>query len=286
MKIVLCTALALTAFATNSILNKLALQGHTIDAASFTVIRLISGMGALLIFSKITQKGKRPIMSQKYGSWSAAIALFIYALCFSYAYLFLDTGVGALILFGTVQITMILKGLLTGRKLYISEWIGVFTAFVGFVYLILPNLSTPSLLGFILMTIAGVSWATYTLLGRGSTAPLLDTAQNFLRTLPFTIILMLAALYHASLSMEGVLLAIASGALASGAGYTVWYSALRGLSTTRAAVVQLLVPILAAIGGVIFSHEVISQRLIISSLKVLGGIMVVFLTKHKSQKTP
>ena len=232
MKIALCTALALTAFATNSILNKLALQGHTIDAASFTVIRLISGMGALLIFSKITQKGKRPIMSQKYGSWSAAIALFIYALCFSYAYLFLDTGVGALILFGTVQITMILKGLLTGRKLYISEWIGVFTAFVGFVYLILPNLSTPSLLGFILMTIAGVSWATYTLLGRGSTAPLLDTAQNFLRTLPFTIILMLAALYHASLSMEGVLLAIASGALASGAGYAVWYSALRGLSTT------------------------------------------------------
>ena len=286
MKIVLCTALALTAFATNSILNKLALQGHTIDAASFTVIRLISGMGALLIFSKITQKGKRPIMSQKYGNWSAAIALFIYALCFSYAYLFLDTGVGALILFGTVQITMILKGLLTGRKLYISEWIGVFTAFVGFVYLILPNLSTPSLLGFILMTIAGVSWATYTLLGRGSTAPLLDTAQNFLRTLPFTIILMLAALYHASLSMEGVLLAIASGALASGAGYTVWYSALRGLSTTRAAVVQLLVPILAAIGGVIFSHEVISQRLITSSLMVLGGIMVVFLTKHKSQKTP
>ena len=284
MKLALYTILALIAFAANSVLTKLALKEETIDPASFTVIRLISGIVALLIITKITKSSNSQTPGKKHGSWSAAIALFIYAITFSYAYIYLDTGVGALILFGTVQITMILTELFAGRTLRITEWIGVFTAFAGFTYLVLPSLITPSLTGFILMAVAGVSWTTYTLLGKGSTAPLHDTAQNFLRTLPFTTLLILVVLNQASITTEGVIIAVASGALASGVGYAIWYSALSGLSTTRAAVLQLLVPILAAAGGVIYSHEVISQRLLISSFMVLGGIMAVFLTKHENKK--
>lgn len=283
MKTSLYTALALTAFAANSILNKIALGEQLIDPASFTVIRLSSGILALLILTNITNHRNSPPKGKNSPSWSAAISLFIYAITFSYAYLYLDTGVGALILFGTVQITMVLASLASGKKLRITEWIGLFTAFLGFFYLVSPSLSSPNLLGFVLMTVAGVSWAIYTLCGKNSHSPLHDTTQNFLRTIPLILLLALVTFSQANLSPKGVILAISSGALASGAGYSIWYLALRGLTRTRAAVVQLLVPILAATGGVIFAHEMITNRLIISSLMVLGGIMVVFLSK---QQTP
>lgn len=204
--------------------------------------------------------------------------LFLYAICFSYAYITLDTGTGALILFGSVQLSMILITLFKGTRLHATEWAGVLISFSGFVYLILPGISTPSLSGFILMTTAGIAWGIYTLVGRGSTNPLADTAQNFLRTLPFIIIISIIAIFtnhDIQLSQKGIALAILSGAVASGIGYTIWYMALGGLTATQAAVVQLLVPVIAAAGGVIFVSEVITLRLAFSSVMILGGIFLV-----------
>ena len=203
--------------------------------------------------------------------------LFLYAITFSYAYISLETGIGALILFGSVQVTMILVNLASGNKLHYAEWVGVVVAFSGFVYLLAPGLTTPSFLGFVLMTVAGIAWGFYTLAGRGSQNPLSDTAYNFVRTLPFVVVLLLATLQTAHLSVQGVVLAVLSGGVTSGFGYAIWYLALAGLSATRAAVVQLLVPVIAAFGGVLFANEMITLRLTLASLMILGGILVVVL---------
>lgn len=271
------TSFALLAFAGNSILCRLALGENTIDAASFTVIRLLSGIIVLAAILKITNRNNERVSK---GSWLASFTLFIYAITFSYAYISLDTGTGALILFGAVQITMIVVSLVSGTRLHYSEWIGVIVAFSGFVYLIKPGLTTPSLMGFILMTIAGIAWGFYTLCGKGSKQPIADTAYNFLRTLPFAVILIVVALRDFDISQQGILLACLSGGLASGVGYAVWYFSLGGLSSTQAAVVQLLVPVIAAVGGVLFSDEIISIRLVLSSIMVLGGILTVVLGRY------
>ncbi len=281
LKIILCTCFALLAFAGNSVLCRLALGEHSIDAASFTVIRLLSGIAILLAIVYFRHPNVQPTAK---GSWSAALMLFLYAVTFSFAYISLDTGTGALILFGTVQITMILVSMLSGNRLHVSEWLGVLLAFSGFVYLILPSLTTPSLTGFILMMSAGIAWGIYTLKGRGSVNPINDTAFNFARTLPFILILGAVFYRDVDISQQGVLLAMVSGALASGLGYAVWYTALGGLSATQAAVIQLLVPVIAAIGGVVFANEMISLRLILSSMMVLGGIMLVILTRYYLQQ--
>ncbi|MBJ6136404.1 DMT family transporter [Marinobacter litoralis] len=277
MKISACTVFALLAFAGNSVLCRLALGGNAIDAASFTIIRLLSGIAVLMVVIAIT---KRPKKSQSRGSWLAACLLFVYALAFSYGYLSLDTGTGALILFAAVQITMIAVGIVSGNRLHVAEWLGLFVAFSGFVYLIIPSVTTPSLAGFLLMTVSGIAWGGYTLVGRSSTQPLADTAYNFLRTAPLVLALLIFTLQHADLTRQGVLLAAVSGAIASGAGYAVWYIALRGLSVTQAAVVQLFVPIIAAVGGVIVTQEPITLRLAESSALVLGGILMVILGRH------
>ncbi len=277
IKISACTVFALLAFAGNSVLCRLALGENAIDAASFTTIRLLSGIAILMVVVAITKKPKK---SQPKGSWLAASMLFVYALAFSYGYLSLDTGTGALILFAAVQITMIAVGVVSGNRLHFAEWLGLFIAFSGFVYLILPSVTTPSLTGFLLMTLSGIAWGGYTLVGRSSTQPLADTAYNFLRTSPFVLILLVFTLQDAEITQQGVLLAIVSGAIASGAGYAVWYFALRGLSVTQAAVVQLFVPIIAAVGGVIVAQEAITLRLAESSALVLGGILMVILGRH------
>ncbi|WP_323752997.1 DMT family transporter [Marinobacter sp.] len=277
IKISACTVFALLAFAGNSVLCRLALGGNAIDAASFTIIRLLSGIAVLMVLVAMT---KRPKKSQSRGSWLAACLLFVYALAFSYGYLSLDTGTGALILFAAVQITMIAVGIVSGNRLHVAEWLGLFIAFSGFVYLILPSVTTPSLMGFLLMTLSGIAWGGYTLAGRSSTQPLADTAYNFLRTSPFVLILLVFTLQSAQVTQQGVLLAIVSGAIASGAGYAVWYFALRGLSVTQAAVVQLFVPIIAAMGGVLVTDESITLRLTESSALVLGGILMVILGRH------
>ncbi len=286
IKIIACTIFALLAFAGNSVLCRLALDANTIDAASFTSIRLLSGIIILIIAVTLS---KQPIQKPQItnqnethskGSWLSASMLFIYAVTFSYGYISLDTGTGALILFGAVQITMIIVSMISGNRLHFSEWIGLLLAFSGFVFLIVPSLSTPSLTGFILMTASGIAWGAYTLAGRHSTQPLVDTAYNFLRTTPFIVLLLIFTLQDYNITPEGVLLAALSGALASGIGYAVWYIALGGLSVTQAAVVQLFVPIVAALGGVIFTNELITLRLIQSSALVLGGILIVILGRN------
>ncbi len=277
LKTLLTTCLALVAFAGNSILCRLALGQGSIDASSFTVIRLFSGAVMLLIILKLF--GKKRVSPAK-GGWGSALMLFVYAATFSFAYISLNTGTGALILFGAVQLTMITIAVVSGDRLHLSEWLGVGLAFAGFVYLVLPKVTTPSLIGFVLMTIAGISWGIYTLMGRGSESPLSDTTYNFTRTLPFIIVMGLLFIQNSHLSQKGVLLAVMSGALASGIGYTIWYIALRGLSATIAAAAQLSVPVIAALGGVIFVSESISFHFLLSAAMILGGIALVVLGKH------
>jgi len=222
--------LALIAFAANSVLCRLALGNETIDASSFTAIRLLSG--AIVLFLIIGATHKNTKVSSK-GSWTASFMLFLYAITFSYAYISLDTGTGALILFGSVQITMILLSLVSGTRLHLTEWIGVVVAFTGFVYLILPGVTAPSTTGLILMTTAGIAWGIYTLKGRDSKNPLMDTGYNFFRTIPLVILLTIITINNAKFSSEGILLAVVSGGITSGIGYTIWYIALGGLSSTH-----------------------------------------------------
>lgn len=270
------TTLALIAFAANSVLCRLALGGKTIDAAGFTSIRLLSGALVLLCIVKLN--GNKQATTR--GSWSSAFLLFLYAVTFSFAYLTLNTGTGALILFGSVQITMILRSIFSGNRLLPIEWMGVFTAFSGIVYLVLPGVTAPSFSGFTLMTLAGIAWGLYTLKGRESTNPLSDTTYNFLRSVPVAIVLGLLFFHNLHISVEGAVLAIISGGITSGIGYTLWYMALRGISATQAAVVQLSVPVIAGFGGVVFVSEQISLRLTLSALLTLGGILMVILGRN------
>ncbi len=274
LKIFILTGLALIAFAANSVLCRLALGDKTIDAASFTNIRLFSGAVVLLLILKLYNSQSQ---NSSKGNWLSSFMLFLYAVTFSFAYISLDTGTGALIMFGSVQITIILLSIISGNRLNIYEWLGVTIAFLGFVYLILPGVSSPSLIGFSLMTIAGIAWGIYTLKGKESKNPLRDTTYNFIRTIPFIIILLVFTIQHSSYSTKGVVLAIISGGITSGIGYTIWYMAMEGLSKIQTAVIQLLVPIIAAFGGVIFVDEKITFRLSIASILVLGGILVVVL---------
>lgn len=277
VRTIIFAMLALIAFVANSVLCRLALGERTIDASSFTVIRLLSGAIVLLAIIKINSN---KTYSSAKGSWSAALMLFLYAITFSFAYITLDTGTGALILFGSVQITMILLSIISGNRLHITEWAGVTIVFMGFVYLILPGVTTPSVIGFLLMTVAGIAWGIYTLKGIGTKNPLMNTAYNFLRTIPLVIILAIVALQKAHYSSEGILLAVLSGGIASGIGYVIWYMALGGLSATQAAVVQLLVPVIAALGGALFVSEAVTLRLTVSATMILGGILLVVLGRY------
>lgn len=281
MKAVVLTLISLIAFAGNSIVCRMALGSGIIDPASFTSIRLLSGAVTLVVLHYwVSYSIKKTSADEAKGSWRASLALFLYALCFSYAYLSLQTATGALILFAAVQITMLLLSALKGTKLHWIEWLGVITAFAGFVYLVAPELATPSLKGLVLMSISGIAWGLYTLAGRGSTDPLSDTMHNFVRTMPMLLVLTMATVEVAVLSSKGVALALASGALMSGLGYAIWYQVLRQISAVQAAVVQLSVPVIAALGGVIFVGEAINLRLITSALIILGGILMVILGKR------
>lgn len=216
------------------------------------------------------------------GSWLSAALLFLYAITFSFAYLSLSAGTGALILFGSVQVTMMLAALLSGERPHLLVWLGVFLALGGLVYLVLPGLEAPSPLSSALMTAAGIAWGGYSLRGRGSDTPLADTAGNFLYAVPFILSIVLTSLESIHLSMGGILLAALSGAIASGVGYVIWYAALRGLTATRAAIVQLSVPVLAAWGGVIFLAEDISFRLVLAAALILGGIALAVTGRAKA----
>ena len=269
MRIVLLTMVTMVAFAANSILCRLALGEATIDAASFTTLRLASGAIMLLAVSRVASRGHA---AEGSGNWLSAVVLFVYAIAFSFAYISLAAGTGALILFGTVQATMILVALRTGERPHRLEWLGLVVALAGLVYLVLPGLSAPSPGGSALMAVAGVAWGVYSLRGRGAADPTQAITASFVRALPFAFVVSALTLRAVSLSPRGALLAVISGALTSGLGYVLWYMALKGLTATRAAIVQLSVPVIAAAGGVLFLAEDLSFRLTVSSVLILGGV--------------
>lgn len=269
-RVLLLTALAMLAFAANSLLCRVALRETGIDAASFTGIRIASGALALWLIVRLREGGLGG-----HGNWPSAFALFAYAAAFSYAYLSLPAAVGALLLFGAVQATMIGYGFARGERFDARQSAGLALAAAGFVGLLLPGLSAPPLGGSLLMIAAGIAWGVYSLRGRGGGNPTASTAGNFVRALPFAAALSLAMLPQAALDAAGVGYALASGALASGLGYAIWYTALPGLRASSAATVQLSVPVIAALGGALFLGEAITLRLVLASVAVLGGIALV-----------
>jgi drug/metabolite transporter (DMT)-like permease len=277
LRIACLTAVSLVAFAANSILCRLALGSATIDAASFSTIRLLSGALILLLLSRLA--GRRTVETQ--GSWRSGAALSLYAITFSCAYVQLSTGTGALILFGSVQATMIIAGLVSGERPTAAEWLGLLIAIAGLIWLVFPGVSSPSPAGAALMTAAGIFWGVYSLRGRGAGNPIRMTTGNFIRAVPIAMVASVIMLPMVHLSPKGVLIAALSGGIASGLGYVVWYTALRGITATLAATVQLAVPFLAAAGGVLFLSETVSARLVLSGLAILGGVGLAILGRSR-----
>lgn len=267
LRIALLTALAMVAFAANSVLNRLALAGNEISATGYTGLRLLSGALVLGVLVHLGQGRRTPA-----GSWAGAAALAAYALAFSLAYLALSAGTGALILFASVQIGMLGWALWQGERPRPLQWAGFAIAFLSLGLLVAPGATAPSALGAGLMCLAGLSWAAYTLLGRGSRAALADTAGNFLRCAPLAAGLAVAGLWAGGASVAGWAYAIASGAVASGLGYALWYSVLPHLPRSTASFVQLTVPALAAAGGALVLAEPVTLRLALCSLGILGGV--------------
>src|SRR5437870_2933847 len=258
------------AFASNSLLCRLALKQTGIDAASFTFIRIFSGAVALWLIMKM-----RRATWKNEGSWSSALALFIYAAAFSFAYVDLSAGTGALLLFGAVQATMIFWGFRKGERLRAIQIVGLIGAMIGLVVLVFPGLTAPPIVGSILMLGAGVAWGIYSLRGQGEKNPASATAGNFLRAVPLAAAVSIVMLPRVRLDSLGISYAILSGAIASGVGYVIWYMALPRLKAASAATVQLSVPVLAAAGGILFLGELITLRFLLASLAVLGGIALV-----------
>jgi len=290
------TCLSLVAFAANSIFCRMALLSDTIGPLEFTIIRLVSGMLILLpiiIFNKELSKSKgaqttsrSEALSVNLINFSPSLFLFSYALFFSLAYIQLEASVGALILFASVQITMMGVSIYHGNQVAVIEWIGFGLAFAGFLYLILPGLSAPPVTGTVMMVVSGISWGLYSLRGKGQERPIFSTARNFLYCLPACVLLLLVA-YGTSgdegrivAQPQGVALAVLSGALASGVGYVLWFVSLRRITITVASIAQLSVPILAAIGGILFLNESLSIRLLISTFLILGGIVITIAGKR------
>lgn len=271
------TILALIAFAGNSLLARLALKYTTIDPASYTSIRLISGAVMLWLLTRVTRR------TQDGGSWLSALALFVYAIGFSFAYRSLSAGTGALLLFGAVQITMIGHGIWRGEHLGKWQVIGLVLALAGLVGLLLPGLTASPLLGSSLMLTAGMAWGIYSLRGKSAGDPITVTAGNFLRAAPFAMLLSLGLLNRVVVDSNGFWYAVASGSITSAIGYAIWYAALPSLKASTAATLQLSVPILAALGGIVFLEEKMTLRLALASIVILGGIALVIL--EKQQKT-
>ncbi|MCZ4314248.1 DMT family transporter [Comamonadaceae bacterium G21597-S1] len=273
----LVTLVAMLAFAGNSLLCRVALRDTAIDPASFTSLRIVSG--ALVLWWIVRMRDRARPASAMAGNWASACALFVYAAAFSFAYVSLATGTGALLLFGAVQATMIGVGLWRGERLGAAQTVGLMLACAGLVGLLLPGLSSPPLVGALLMLASGVAWGIYSLRGKGAGDPTQVTAGNFMRATVPAIVLSLATLPLARLDLAGSAYAIASGALTSGIGYAIWYAALRHLRATTASTVQLSVPVIAALGGSLLLAEPLTARLLWASAAVLGGIALVILRK-------
>ena len=272
----LLTALAMLAFAGNSILCRIALRDTAIDPASFTGLRMVAGALTLWLLLRF-DRTDQPLG----GDWINAAALFIYAACFSFAYIDLDAGAGALLLFGAVQLSMLAWGLLRGERFSAGQLVGLLLAVTGLVILLLPGSSTPPLGGALLMLLSGVAWGVYSLRGRGAATPLAATAGNFLRAVTLAALLCLLLLDQQTWDWPGVVYALLSGALTSGVGYAIWYAALPGLAAIQAASVQLSVPLLAAVAGAVLLGEAVTTTLLLAGAAILGGIALVLSIRHR-----
>ena len=281
MKITLLTIAALTGFAFNSILCRLALGSGSIDAPNFTLIRILSAAIVLSLLLVTTTKRSKLSERRGKGNFLSATFLFAYAITFSFAYLGLTTATGALILFACVQATMLIFGLVKGERPGPLEWVGLVVALGGLVYLVFPGLQSPPLASSLLMGAAGVAWGAYTLRGRGTKDPLAETTGNFVFAVPMVILATLPFVTTSFVTPKGALLAALSGAVASGIGYSIWYAALRGHTSSSAAIVQLSVPVIAAAGGLFLLGETLSVRLVVASVLILGGIWLAVVGRKK-----
>lgn len=278
MKTLLLTILAMIAFAANSILCRAALGNGLIDAVGYTSIRLASGAIVLVLILWI----KSPDSFRPKFDSIASLMLATYAFALSYAYVQLSTGTGALILFGMVQLTLILMGLFKGERPRPLAWSGMTVAIAGLVYLLLPGVSAPPIMAAMLMAISGIAWGFYTLRGSRSANATANTTWNFVGALPLVgLAIVLTGSHMQWHNPDGILLAVMSGALASGLGYVLWYAALPGLTLTQAANVQIPVPVIAAFGGILFMDEHLTLRLVIASLLTLGGIAMVISARQR-----
>ncbi|NBB50674.1 EamA family transporter [Rhizobium sp. CRIBSB] len=280
---IVLTAVAMLAFAANSLLAREALGTVSIEAAGYTAVRIISGAVVLYGLMRRGQTVPRGTGPDLPGDWWAATALFVYAIAFSAAYLSLGAATGALILFSSVQASMLTVGLVRGDRPSVQEIIGFAIAFAAFVYLILPGVGRPDPVGCMLMIASGVAWAVYTLRGRGSRDPIGQTAGNFVRASAFCLPLAVFAGFNETTSTTGALLALASGVIASGLGYAIWYTALRGLTTFQAALIQLSVPVIAAFGAILFLSEQLTLHFVVAGACVIGGIALAILAKQQRQ---
>ncbi len=275
-QLIFLTFLTMIAFAANSIFSRLALVDPANDPVSFTLVRLAAGALVLLLFFLKYRKSVNIVRDRNF--WLAPAALFTYALFFSLSYVQIGAGTGALILFASVQLTMMTVAIFRGHKLNPNEKIGFILAAVGFIYLLLPGLNMPPPVGAGLMGVAGVAWGIYSLIGQGATNPIMSTATNFLLTIP---LVGLIFLFHPmTLTSQGIILAILSGAITSGLGYVLWYFVLKKFQTSTAAIIQLSVPALAAVGGVVFLSESLNLRLIIASALIILGIVIKIKASH------
>ncbi|MEO1747576.1 MAG: DMT family transporter [Pseudomonadota bacterium] len=272
--------LTMVAFAANSLLARLALADSAIDAGSYTFLRLVSGAIVLIFLAtRLSARKIKKVLSE--GNWVSALALFTYAAGFSFAYLALDTGMGALILFAMVQATMIGWALANGDRPIPLEWIGLVIAFGSFIWLVSPGLAAPDPFGTLLMVVSGAAWGIYSVRGRSAANPLAATAGNFVLSVPAATLLLVFTLSNASANPLGIVLAIISGAITSGLGYALWYRVLPQISSTQGAIVQLTVPVIAAAAGVAFIGEELTFKFGAASLLILGGVALAITAKAR-----
>lgn len=267
-RVVVLATTALLAFAGNSLLCRMALGRGLIDAASFATVRTVSGA---LLLGVLVATTARPTGRIAF-DWRSVLALAAYMVCFSFAYLSLAAGTGALLLFGAVQVTMFAAALRAGERLAAWSWAGMVVAVAGLCYLVAPGVTAPEPAGAALMVVAGVAWGLYSLYGRGNTDPVFATATNFLGTIPIVLMVNVLAMRSVHGTANGILLAVASGAVTSGLGYVAWYAALREITAARAAILQLVVPAIAALGGVLLLAEPLTMRLVVASVATIGGV--------------
>jgi drug/metabolite transporter (DMT)-like permease len=278
IRIIPLTLFALLMFAANSVLCRMALGTGAVDAASFSTIRLVSGASMLLLIVLLRDRGQ----STRGGDWTSAFWLFLYAVPFSFAYLGLTAGTGALILFGSVQTTMLLSAWRSGERPSALQWTGLLIALAGLVYLVSPGLSAPPAISAGLMALAGAAWGIYSLRGRSGGDPLPRTTGNFVRAVPMVMVVSAVVWSQANITATGAVLAVISGALASALGYVAWYAVLKHLTATKASTLQLSVPVIAALGGAALLSESITLRLVLASALVLGGVGLTLIRQQRS----